>query len=94
MNKFLAAELPSGMQIFFVFDEEFDGLLVSDNIEEKISFWSYVTKRNDVEFLTETKLQKELTLFNWKDEKWLKKFCPADADFIIAVNKAISTSFN
>lgn len=87
MNKFLAAVTPSGGQIYFVFDEDFDGLITFGEREEKISFWSFISKRNDIELLNDTKLQKELSSLKWNDEKWLRKFCAKDADFLLAVQK-------
>ena len=87
MNKFLAAITPSGGQIYFVFDEEFDGLITFNGKEEKIPFWSFISKRNDIELLKETKLQKELSSLKWDDEKWLRKFCAKEADFILSVQK-------
>ena len=87
MNKFLAAKTPSGGQVYFVFDEEFDGIIRFNDKEEQISFWSFVSKRNDIELLKETKLQKELSSLRWDDEKWLRKFCAKDADFLLAVQK-------
>ena len=88
MNKFLAAKKSNGTQIFFVFDEDFDGLLVNGSNEEKIPFWSFISKSNDVYLLTETELQQELASMKWQDSEWLRKFCAKDADFIIAANKA------